>query len=156
MQYVVFAIMVKVYEAAYLLGYSRSGFSFMGIFQVVATGVLCALLAITIKKQSPEIALAITLAASTLIFIMVLPMLTQTVGVLTRVGEMMDGGAQYVSLALRVIGVAYMAELGASVCTDAGEKAIAAKIDLGGRVIIMVMAMPVVIDIINVVLGIMP
>ena len=128
----------------------------MGIFQVVATGVLSAILAITIKKQSPEIALIITIAASVLIFVMVLPMLAQTVGVLTRVGDMLTGGAQYVSLALRVIGVAYMAELGASVCSDAGESAIAAKIDLGGRVIIMVMAMPVVIDIINVVLGIMP
>ena len=128
----------------------------MGIFQVVATGVLSAVLAITIKKQSPEIALIITIAASVLIFLMILPMLTQAVGVLSHVGAMLDGGMQYVSLALRVIGVAYMAELGASVCADAGETAIATKIDLGGRVIIMVLAMPVVVDIIGVVLGLLP
>jgi len=128
----------------------------MGIFQVVATGVLCAVLAITIKKQSPELALIITIASSVLIFLMVLPMLTQAIGVLTNVGEMLDGGMQYVSLALRVIGVAYMAELGSSVCADAGETAIAAKIDLGGRVIIMIMAMPVVIDIVGSVVGLMP
>ncbi|MCL2572892.1 MAG: stage III sporulation AC/AD family protein [Defluviitaleaceae bacterium] len=128
----------------------------MGIFQVVATGVLCAVLAIIIKKQSPEIALIITIASSVLIFLMILPMLTQAVGVLTNVGNMLDGGFEYVSLALRVIGVAYMAELGSSVCTDAGESAIATKIDLGGRVIIMVMAMPVVIDIVTTVLGLLP
>ena len=128
----------------------------MGIFQVVATGVLSAVLAITIKKQCPEIALIITIAASVLIFLMILPMLAQAVGVLTNVGAMLDGGMQYVSLALRVIGVAYMAELGASVCADAGETAIAAKIDLGGRVIIMVLAMPIVVDIIGVVLGLLP
>ena len=129
----------------------------MGIFQVVATGVLCAVLAIIIKKQSPEIALLITIASSVLIFLMILPMLTQTVGVIANIGAMLDGGgAQYVSLALRVIGVAYMAELGASVCADAGETAIAAKIDLGGRVIIMVLAMPIVIDIIGTVMGLLP
>ena len=128
----------------------------MGIFQIVATGVLSAVLAITIKKQSPEIALIITIAASVLIFLMVLPMITATVGIMSRVGEMLDGGAQYVSLALRVIGVAYMAELGASVCSDAGETAIASKIDLGGRVIIMVLAMPVVIDIVTIVMGLIP
>ena len=128
----------------------------MGIFQVVGAGVLCAVLAITIKKQSPEIALIITIASSVLIFLMVLPMLTQVIGVLSQVGGMLDGGMQYVSLAFRVIGVAYMAELGASVCTDAGESAIAAKIDLGGRVIIMVMALPVVVDIVGVVLGLLP
>jgi len=129
----------------------------MGIFQVVATGVLCAVLAIIIKKQSPEMALLITIAASVLIFLMILPMLAQAVGVMTNIGAMLDsGGGQYVSLALRVIGVAYMAELGASVCADAGETAIAAKIDLGGRVIIMVLAMPIVIDIIGTVSGLLP
>ena len=128
----------------------------MGIFQVVATGVLGAVLAITIKKQSPEIALIITIASSVLIFLMVLPMLTEVIGVLSHVGTMLDGGMEYMALAFRVIGVAYMAELGASVCTDAGETAIAAKIDLGGRVIIMVLAMPVVMDIVTTVLGLIP
>ena len=128
----------------------------MGIFQIVATGVLCAVLAITIKKQSPEIALIITIASSVLIFFMILPMLTATVTAMSHVGAMLDGGMQYVSLALRVIGVAYMAELGASVCADAGESAIAAKIDLGGRVIIMVLAMPIVLEILAVVTGLMP
>jgi len=128
----------------------------MGIFQVAVTGVMGAILAITIKKQSPEIALIITIAASVLIFLMVLPMLTEVIGVLSSVGQLLDGGMQYVSLAFRVIGVAYIAELGASVCKDAGETAIASKIDLGGRVIIMVLAMPVVVDIVNTVLVILP
>jgi len=128
----------------------------MGIFQVVATGVLSAVLAITIKKQSPEIALIITIVASVLIFLMVLPMIAEVVGVLSNVGAMLDGGMRYVALAFRVIGVAYMSELGASVCADAGETAIAAKIDLGGRVIIMVLALPIVVDIVGIVVGLMP
>jgi len=128
----------------------------MGIFQIVTTGVLCAILAIIIKKQSPEIALLITIASSVLIFLMILPMLAEAIGVLTNIGVLLDGGLQYVSLALRVIGVAYMAELGASVCADAGETAIAAKIDLGGRVVIMVMALPVIADIVGSVVRIMP
>jgi len=127
----------------------------MDIFQIVATGVLCTVLVVTIKKQSPDIALIITIASSILIFMMVLPMLSEVVGALSRVGGMMDGGMQYVALALRVIGVAYMAQLGAAVCADAGESAIATKIDLGGRVIIMVLAMPVVLDILAVIMGLM-
>ena len=127
----------------------------MDIFQIVATGVLCTVLIVTIKKQSPDIALIITIASSILIFMMVLPMLGEVIGAMSRVGAMMDGGMQYVALALRVIGVAYMAQLGAVVCADAGETAIATKIDLGGRVIIMVLAMPVILDILAVVMGLM-
>ena len=128
----------------------------MGIFQIVAVGILGAVLAITIKKQSPETAILITITASVLIFLMVLPMLTQAVGIITRLGEMADAHTQYVGLALRVVGIAYMAELGASVCTDAGETAIAAKIDLAGRVIILVMALPIVIDILQIITRLLP
>jgi len=128
----------------------------MGIFQIIAVGILAAVISITIKKQSPEIALLITITASVLIFLMVLPMLTEAVHIVTHLGELADGQAVYVSLALRVIGVAYMAELGASVCKDAGETAIAAKIDLAGRVIILVMAMPIIMDILRIITGLLP
>jgi len=128
----------------------------MGIFSVIAVGILGAVLAITIKKQNPEMALLITITASVLIFLMVLPLLTEAVHIVNYLGSLADGQAAYVGLALRVIGVAYMAELGASVCNDAGETAIAAKIDLAGRLIIMVMAMPIVMDILRVVTGLLP
>jgi len=128
----------------------------MTILQLIATGILCAVLAITVKKHRPEIAVLITLASGVLLFVMVLPELSQAVGMLSHLGEMLDGGARYVGLVLRVIGVAYMAELGASVCADAGESAIAAKIDLAGRVVILVMAMPIVMDIAGIILGLLP
>jgi len=128
----------------------------MGIFQIVAVGVLGAVLAITIKKQNPDIALLITITASVLIFLMVLPSLADILNIVTHIGEMSGGGSEYIGLALRVIGVAYMTELGASVCNDAGESAIAAKIDMAGRVIILVMAMPIIADILRIVMGILP
>jgi len=128
----------------------------MRIFQIVAVGILGTVLAITIKKQSPETAILITITASVLIFLMVLPMLGEAVNIISRLGEMADAHASYVGLALRVVGVAYMAELGASVCTDAGETAIAAKVDLAGRVIILVMALPIVIDILQIITRLLP
>ena len=123
----------------------------MDIFQIIAVGVLAAVLSITIKKQSPEAALAITIIATVLIFVMVLPMLGQAVDMAAYLGQMADGHGAYVSLALRVVGIAYMVELGASVCNDAGESAIAAKIDMAGRIVIFVMAMPIITDILQVV-----
>ena len=127
----------------------------MTIFQIIAVGVMGAVLSITIKKQNPEVALLITITASVLIFLMLLPMLTEAVFIIERLGEMAGEQAAYVGLALRVVGVAYMAELGASVCNDAGETAIAAKIDMAARVIILVMAIPVIIDILRVITGLL-
>ena len=128
----------------------------MSIFQIVAVGVLGAVLSIILKQQSPQIAVLIAITASVLIFLMVLPMLTETIRLLSHLGEMAGGEAAYIGVGIRVIGVAYMTELGASVCNDAGESAIATKIDLAGRVIILVMAMPVIVDILRVVMGLLP
>jgi stage III sporulation protein AD len=98
----------------------------------------------------------ITITASALIFFMMLPMLAEAMGIMRRVGDLLGGGQQYIALAVKVLGVAYLTELGASVCLDAGESAIAAKIDLAGRVMILVVAAPVLLDLVNIVIGIMP
>ena len=128
----------------------------MGIFQIVAVGILGAVLAIIVKKQHPEMALLMTITASVIIFMMVMPMLAEVVGLFRHIGDLAGEQTTYVTLALRVIGVAYMAELGASVCSDAGETAIATKIDMAGRVIILIMAMPVIMDIVRIVMGLLP
>ncbi len=128
----------------------------MEIIQIVAIGLLSAVLAITVKRQSPDMALMISIAACVLLFLMILPMLMETVGVLKNIGSMLDGGMPYIGIAIKVIGVAYMAELGASVCADAGESAVAAKIDLAGRVMLLVLAMPILMDLVNIIMGLVP
>ena len=128
----------------------------MTIFQIVAIGVLGAVLSIILKKQVPQIALLIAITCSVLIFLIVLPMLTETVQLLSRLGELAGGDGAYIGIAIRVIGVAYMTELGASVCSDAREGAIATKIDMAGRGIILVMSIPIIVDILRIVMGLLP
>jgi len=128
----------------------------MTIIQVVAVGLLSAVLALTVKKQSPEIALMITITASALIFFMVIPLLAGAVGIIQNFGSQLDGRVPYVTLILQILGIAYVAELGAQVCTDAGESAIASKIELAGKVLIMAAAAPILLDVLHMIVGVMP
>ena len=128
----------------------------MNILQVVMVGVLSAVLSVTVRKQSPEISLMIAVTASVLMMFMIFPMLIEAVGVLNRMGELLDGGMKYVGLAVKIIGIAYMSELGANVCADAGESAVAARIEMAGRVMVLAAAMPVIFDLINLITGMMP
>jgi stage III sporulation protein AD len=50
----------------------------------------------------------------------------------------------------------YIAEFGAEICKDAGESAIASKIELAGKVIIVVMAVPIITSLLDLVLKVMP
>jgi len=128
----------------------------MTIFQIVIIGILGVVLAIIMKQYNPAIAIIVSLATGVLIFLSVLPLMAEAVGFIRHLGGFADGLGAYTVLALRVIGVAYIAELGASVCNDANESAIAAKIDLAAKVIILVMAMPVIVDIVRIVTGLLP
>jgi stage III sporulation protein AD len=50
----------------------------------------------------------------------------------------------YLNTILKIIGIAYVTEFGAQVCRDAGEGAVAGKIEFAGKIMIMVMAVPII------------
>jgi stage III sporulation protein AD len=57
---------------------------------------------------------------------------------------------------LKIIGIAYIAEFGAQIVRDAGMEAIASKIELSGKILIMVMAIPIITVIVETVMKLMP
>jgi stage III sporulation protein AD len=62
----------------------------------------------------------------------------------------------YLRTILKIIGIAYIAEFGAQIVRDAGQEGIASKIEFAGKVLILVMAVPIIHVIVETVLGLMP
>lgn len=62
----------------------------------------------------------------------------------------------YLETILKIIGIAYIAEFGAQITKDAGQNSIAAKIELAGKILIMVMAIPIIGAIIETVIHLLP
>ena len=75
--------------------------------------------------------------------------------IITYAGEL-GIESSYIMLLLKVIGIAYLTQFGASVCEDAGEKAIAMKVEFAGRITIILMSAPLMFAIINLITGILP
>ena len=55
----------------------------------------------------------------------------------------------FLNIVLKVIAIAYLAEFGSQLCEDAGEKAIGGKIQWVGKVMIFVVATPVILALMN-------
>lgn len=55
----------------------------------------------------------------------------------------------YLNIVLKVVAIAYLAEFGSQLCEDAGEKAIGGKIQWVGKVMIFVVATPVILALMN-------
>lgn len=124
--------------------------------QIVAIGVVGAILSITVKKQSADFGLMLSIAASILIFFVILPSLATVVNMLFKLSEQIDINTSYIALILKVVGIAYIAEFGSNVCADAGEGAIASKIEMGGKALIMLVSAPILLSLIDIILGMLP
>lgn len=123
----------------------------MDIMQIVAVGIIAGVMSLSIKKQAPEIALLISIAAAVLIFFMILPILSAVFDALGTVSARIQGDMGFIGTLLKITGIAYIAEFGAQICKDAGEGAIAAKIELAGKVLIMAASIPIIMALINLV-----
>jgi stage III sporulation protein AD len=123
------------------------------VLQVVAFALVSAVLLVVVRQNRPELAVPLGLAAGALIFIFVAARLAEVIAVIGRVAEAGGTGISYLGVVLRVIGVAYVAEFGAQVCRDAGEGALAAKVELAGKLAVVLLAAPVVVAVLDLVLG---
>lgn len=125
----------------------------MEIIQVVAAGIIGTVLSIAIKKQSPEISLLIGICTGVLIFIFVAGKLQTVLEVLKTMAERANISPKYMGIVLKVIGISYICEFGMQICKDAGESAIAGKIELAGKIIIMLVSAPVILAVVELILN---
>lgn len=115
----------------------------MNIFQVISLAILGAALALTIRPFRPELAMIVGLVTGLIVLLFAVGELTGLLDSLRGLAAQYGIQGTYVSVLLKIIGIAYAAQFGAQVCTDAGESAIAGKVELCGRILILAAAVPV-------------
>jgi stage III sporulation protein AD len=128
----------------------------MGVLQIVAAGVIAAVLSLTVKTRVPAFALLIGLAAGIVILLGVLPLLSESIGVFSEFAQRAGANSSYLNIILKITGIAYISEFGAQICVDAGENAIASKIEMGGKALIMVASAPIFISLLNIITTLAP
>ena len=57
---------------------------------------------------------------------------------------------------MKITGIAFLTEFAVSICKDSGESAIASKIDLGGKAIIIGMSIPIISALLELIIKILP
>ncbi len=115
----------------------------MDMIKILGVGMTAAMLAVLVKGYKPELAMQISLAAAALIFIMAVPYLRSTVAMFRDIAAQVGIDSRFIGIVVKIIGIAYLAQFGAELCKDAGEGAVASKIELAGKLIIMTMSMPI-------------
>lgn len=75
---------------------------------------------------------------------------------LDKIAATANINTMYVETILKIIGISYIAEFGSQITKDAGQGAVAAKIEMAGKILILVMAIPILTVIIETVISLIP
>jgi len=127
----------------------------VNIMQITVLSITAALLVLIIKQQRPDIAMMISLAAGAVLFILLLGNIKIIISSVENLALKVKLDSIYISTVMKVIGIAYIAEFGSQICKDSGEGTIASKIELSGKVFIMVLALPIMTALMESILGIL-
>ena len=128
----------------------------MEIVQIVSLGFVATLLILIIKRQNPEIAVQISLTMAAIIFLMVLDKLSVIISLFRDLAEKAHISQMYLNTILKIIGIAYITEFGAQVCRDAGEGAVASKVEFAGKIMVMIMAIPIIALVLDTIIRLIP
>lgn len=123
----------------------------MALFKVIGFGIIAVSLIIILKNQRPEIALMCIVASSVIILLFVFDELKSVIDLINSLMVNSSIDSTYIKIILKVIGISYIIEFGKDICKDAGESAIANKMEIAGKVIIVSLSIPVVASLIDIV-----
>lgn len=128
----------------------------MDIIKIIGIGFTALIVIILLKQYKPEFAVYVSLIAGAIILFLVFSKLDGIIDLLQSLANTAGVNSQFLSILIKITGIAVLTEFAVSICNDSGESAIASKVDLGGKVIIISLSIPIISSLLETVLKIMP
>ncbi len=128
----------------------------MEIVKIIGIALSAVIITIIVKQYKPEFAIYISLIAGVLILFLIMDKLFSIVNLLTNFANKVNGSKEFLKILLKITGIAFLTEFAVSVCKDAGENAIATKVDISGKVLIISMSIPIISSMLETLLKILP
>ena len=128
----------------------------MEIIKIIGIGLLALVMIVIMKQHKPEFTVYISIIAGILILSLMLPKIEGIIQLLHNLSQKASINNQFLLLLLKMTAITFLIEFAVTVCKDAGESAIASKVELGGKVIMIAMSIPIVSSLLEMILKILP
>ncbi len=128
----------------------------MEIIRIIGIGLIALIIIILLKQYKPEFAIYISLLTGALILLLLTDQLAGIVNLIQSIAGKANINSQFLALLIKITGIAFLSEFAVSICKDSGEGAIASKIELGSKIIIISMSIPIISSLLEIILQILP
>lgn len=129
----------------------------MDIMQIVGLGLVAAIISVFLKEtNSFANALIVSLVVGVIIFIAIIDDIAFILRALEELAVKAKVNQLYLTSILKIIGIAYVAEFGAQISRDAGEIAIAGRIEFAAKILVLVLAVPILVAVFETIIRLLP
>lgn len=126
------------------------------VIKIVGIGLVALILIIIIKQYRPEFAIYISIISGIIIFFYAIDKLTNIIDLLKQICNQSGVNNKYLGILIKMTGIAFLAEFAISICKDAGESSLANKVELGSKAIVISMSIPIIHNLLEIILNLMP
>lgn len=128
----------------------------MNITQIVGLALMVTVFLLILRQEKPVMAVLLSIVFSILIFVMMMEKMGAIINVMKELTQRAGINYFFMTTILKILGVAYLGEFAAVICQDAGEQAVAKKVEFAAKIMIAVLALPIMVAILESLLELMP
>ncbi len=128
----------------------------MEVIKIIGIALIALIIIILLKQYRPEFAVYISLLTGVLILVLVMDQLAGIISLLQSLANKTSINMTFLSLLIKITGIAFLSEFAVSICRDSGEGAIASKIEIGSKIVIISMSIPIISSLLEIILKILP
>lgn len=128
----------------------------MDIIKIIGIGFIALIIAIILKQYRPEFAIYVSIIAGVLILLFLSDKITEIFNLVESMSTKSNINSKYIMILIKITGIAILTEFAVSVCKDANETSIASKIDMGGKVLIIAISLPIIKALLETTIKILP
>ena len=128
----------------------------MDIVKIIGVGLIALIIIIILKQYKPEFSVYVSIIAGIIILSMVIGKLSSVINILLNLSNRAGTGSEFLKILLKITGIAILTEFAVSICKDSGETSIASKIDLGGKIIVISISIPIITALLELLISILP
>lgn len=128
----------------------------MEVIKIIGIALIALIIIILLKQYKPEFAIYISLLTGVIILVLVMDELTGIIQLIQTIANKASINQQFLTILIKITGIAFLSEFAVSICKDSGEAAIASKIELGSKIIIISMSIPILSSLLEIILKVLP
>ncbi len=127
----------------------------MDIVKIIGVAFIAVIIIVILKQYRPEFTIYASILAGVIILLMVTGKVQSILSLLESIANKTNINTEFLKILMKITGIAILAEFAVSICKDSGESAIASKVDVAGKVLIISMSIPIIQALLNTIIKIL-